>query len=170
MLGQGTTLYVPARAVRSEVAGVDGLGVRYRVAAAFARDLEIPGLGSHYPVAALTPRSLGEMLSRVMGEVDRFATPDAVRARFEQELRELLPLRDAQIRKTPVIASQETDSIYFAVPTGSGASPILQATFDPNYRPSPMEYRLLKAAASLAAVVLEFAPFEQSGEQAALPS
>lgn len=169
MLGQGTTLYVPARAVRSEVAGVDGLGVRYRVAAAFAQDLDIPGLGSQYPAAALTPRSLGELLSRVMGEVDRFATPDAVRARFEQELRELLPLRDAQIRKTPVIASQETESIFFTVPTGSGASPILQATFDPNYRPSPLEYRLLKAAASLAAVVLEFAPFEES-EQTALPS
>jgi hypothetical protein len=103
-----------------------------------------------------------------MAEVDRCANPAAVRARFEKELRELVPLRDVQLRLTPVIASQDAESIYFTVPQGSGPSPILQATFDRDYRPSPMEFRLLKAAASLAAVVLEFAPLDSAGPS--LPS
>jgi DNA-binding NarL/FixJ family response regulator len=168
LVGQGTNLHVPARMLRSEVAGVDALGVKYRVAAAFSRNLEIPGLYPDYPTAALTPRSLADLLSRVMAEVDRCANPAAVRARFEKELRELVPLRDVQLRLTPVIASQDAESIYFTVPQGSGPSPILQATFDRDYRPSPMEFRLLKAAASLAAVVLEFAPLDSAGPS--LPS
>ena len=155
--------------VRSEVAGVDGLGVRYRVAAAFARDLEIPGLFPQYPTATLSPRALGDLLSRVLAEVDRCAKPADVRARFERELRELIPLRDVQLRLTPVVEGSDTESVLFSVPQGSGPSPILQVTFDRDYRPSPMEFRLLKAAASLAAVVLEFAPLEGAATPA-LPS
>jgi hypothetical protein len=48
--------------------------------------------------------------------------------------------------------------VYFTVPHGFGTRPILQATFEPDYAPTAMDFRLLKAAASLAAVVLEFAP------------
>jgi CheY-like chemotaxis protein len=160
LVGQGTQLQVPARMVRSEIAGVDGLGVRYRVAAAFARDLEIPGLSPRYPTTALTPRALGDLLSRVMAEVDRCAKPAEVRARFERELRELLPLRDVQIRLTPLAGHGDAESVLFAVPQADGRTPFLQVTFNRDYRPSAMEFRLLKAAASLAAVVLEFAPLE----------
>jgi CheY-like chemotaxis protein len=160
LVGQGTNLFVPARMVRSEVAGVDALGVRYRTAAAFARDVEIPGLLPQYPASALSPRSLADLLSRVLADVDRCANPADVRGRFERELRELLPLRDVQLRLTPLVASRDTESIFFSVPQASGRTPILQATFDRDYRPSPMEFRLLKAAATLAAVVLEFAPLE----------
>ena len=42
--GPGLELRVPARMLRTNVAGVDSLGVRYRVAAAFSRALEMPGL------------------------------------------------------------------------------------------------------------------------------
>jgi hypothetical protein len=63
-----------------------------------------------------------------------------------------------QIRATPVIAERGAESVYFTVPHGSGARPILQAIFEPDYVPTAMDFRLLKAAVSLAAVVLEFAP------------
>ena len=39
-VGQNTNVSVPARILRSDVAQVDALGVRYRVAAAFNRDLD----------------------------------------------------------------------------------------------------------------------------------
>jgi hypothetical protein len=104
------------------------------------------------------PRVLGDLLRRVLSEADRGSDAAALRAAFEQELRQLLPVRDIQIRQKPVIAERGAESIYFTVPHGSGAQPILQAIFEPDYAPTAMDFRLLKAAASLAAVVLEFAP------------
>ncbi|HXW08650.1 MAG TPA: hypothetical protein VD833_25690 [Vicinamibacterales bacterium] len=164
VLGEGTSLLVPARTVRSEVASVDPRGVRYRMAAAFGRELTIPGLSAQYPTAALTPRVLGDLLTRVMAEVDRFATPSAIRERFEAELRELLPLREVKILKQPM-RSAEGEVVYFAVPHPAGSRAILQATFDAAYRPSDLEFRLLKAAASLASAVLEFAPLDAEPEE-----
>jgi CheY-like chemotaxis protein len=157
VLGQGTNVTVPARMIRVQVADVSGLGVKYRVAAAFAHDVALPGL---QPVSAspLVPRVLADLLRRVLTEANRVSDAAALRATFEQELRQLLPVRDIQIRQKPLIAERGAESIYFTVPHGSGAQPILQAIFEPDYAPTAMDFRLLKAAASLAAVVLEFAP------------
>jgi hypothetical protein len=55
------------------------------------------------------------------------------------------------------------DSVYFKVPAGSGSA-VLQTTFERGRPPSPMEFKVLKAAANLAAVLLEFAPLD-SGRQ-----
>jgi CheY-like chemotaxis protein len=157
LVGQDTNVTVPARMIRVQVADVNGLGVKYRVAAAFAHDVALPGL---QPVAAspVMPRMLADLLRRVLSEADHGSDAAALRATFEQELRQLLPVRDIQIRQKPVIAERGAESIYFTVPHGSGAQPILQAIFEPDYAPTAMDFRLLKAAASLAAVVLEFAP------------
>jgi hypothetical protein len=157
LVGQDGQVRVPAKMVRSEIAGVDGLGVRYRAAAAFARELQIPGMIDARTTAS--PRALGELLARVMADADS-TKPADLRARFERELRELLPVRDVQLRLTPVIESFGTDSIVFAVPQVAGPPTILQVTFHRDYKPSLMEFRLLKAAASLAGVVLQFAPLE----------
>ena len=81
-----------------------------------------------------------------------------MRARFESNLRGLLRLRDVQIRETPVIADQASESIYFTIPQSSGAKRILQVIFEPGEAPSETDFRLLKAAATAAALVLEFAP------------
>jgi len=104
------------------------------------------------------PKVLADLLRRVLSEADHGSDAAALRAMFEQELRQLLPVRDIQIRQKPLIAERGVESIYFTVPHGSGAQPILQAIFEPDYAPTAMDFRLLKAAASLAAVVLEFAP------------
>lgn len=161
LLGQDTNVCVPARMIRSQVAAVDGCGVRYRVAVAFTTDLDLLGLQA--PSAPLMPKLLADLLTRVLGEVERGFDESALRGRFEQELRRLLPVRDIQIRKTPLIAEQGADSIYFTVPQGSDKQPILQAIFEPGYAPTAEEFRLLKAAASLAAVVLELAPLSAAG-------
>jgi hypothetical protein len=160
LLGQDTNVTVPARTVRVQVAEVTGLGVKYRVAAAFTHDLALPGLqlGS---AARPTPRILADLLRRVLSDVNHCASEAALRGSFEQELRRILPVRDIQIRQTPVIAERGTESVYFTVPHGSGTQPILQAIFEPDYVPTAMDFQLLKAAANLAAVVLEFAPRER---------
>jgi hypothetical protein len=157
LLGQGTDVRVAARAIRSDVAAVDAMGVRYRVAAVFARDLEILAPG---PAAApvVMPKALADLLAGVLTAVDYDSTSAAPRARFEQGLRRLLTVRDIQIRRAPITPSGGSESIYFTVPQASGGGPVLQAIFEPDHRPSAAEFRLLKAAAGLAAVVLEFAP------------
>jgi CheY-like chemotaxis protein len=157
LLGQDTNLTVPARMIRTQVASVTGLGVKYRVAAAFTHNIALPGL---HPVSAspAMPKVLVDLLRRMLSEADHGSDVAALRATFEKELRQILPVRDIQIRQGPAIAEEGAESIYFTVPHGSGAQPILQAIFEPDYVPTDTDFRLLKAAASLAAVVLEFAP------------
>ena len=43
LCGPETNLVVPVRFIRSDVARIDGLGVRYRAAAAFAKELDLAG-------------------------------------------------------------------------------------------------------------------------------
>jgi CheY-like chemotaxis protein len=167
LLGQDTDLNVPARAIRSEVASVDAMGVRYRVAAAFSRDIELFGAPRQPASTTVMPTALGELLARVLSEVDYSSKSSAPRARFEQGLRKLVPVRDVQIRQTPVIPSGGSESIYFKVPVASGNQPVLQAIFEPDHQPSANEFRFLKAAASLAAVVLEFAPLAEDHSHSA---
>lgn len=162
LLGRGASMSVPAQLLRSQVAAVDRIGVRYRVALMFGRELQ---LFSPPPSSAL-PEDLARVLMRTLREADRRSGPTAVRIRFERELRRLLPVRDILIRQAPVIAERGIESVYFTVPWGSGPQPVLQAIFDRDYSPTAMEFRLLRAAASLAAVVLEFAPL---GSSRALP-
>lgn len=157
-LGQDTNLCVPARMIRNEVAAVDGVGVRYRVAAMFAGDFDILEQEPQSAAAFLMPTALADLLACVLREVDHRSGSAAVRARFEQGLRRLLPVRDIQVRQAPAIPNNGSESVYFTVPGASGSRPILQAIFEPNYQPSAMDFRFLKAGASLAAVVLEFAP------------
>jgi CheY-like chemotaxis protein len=168
VLGQNIDFRVPARMVRSEVASVDRLGVKYRAAAAFSHELDIAGLQMAAPPDASTmPKVLADMLARVLSDVDRRSSDASLRARFEQELRQLLPVREIKIRRTPVIPDETTESVYFTVPRASGSRPILQAVFEPDYLPSAIEFRILKAAAGVAAVILEFAPL---GEEAQTPT
>ena len=157
LLGDATNVTVPARMLRSQVASVDGVSVKYRVAATFAHQLALPGL-QQASRSATTPEVLGDVLNRIMSNLDRCSGEAALRGSFERELRRILPVRDIQIRATPVIPERGAESIYFTVPHGTGERPILQAIFDPEHIPSAMDFRLLKAAANLAAVVLEFAP------------
>jgi hypothetical protein len=106
--------------------------------------------------------ALGDLLARALSDAGG-QTSAARRSRFEQGLRQLLPVRDVRIRQAPVIPDEGSDSIYFRIPGASPGQPVLQAVFEPEHQPSGVEFRLLKAAASLAAVVLQFAPFGEDG-------
>ena len=155
--GQDKNLVVPARFVRSQVALVDTRGVRYRTAAVFEKDVDLltqrpASLGRS--IAA--PKALTNLLVRVVDELEAGANPASVRATFEQGLRQLVSARDINIRDVPAASDDGSDSVYFTVPTNRAFQTILQATFEPNYRPQEEEFRILKAAATLAAFILQF--------------
>ncbi|MGE5815650.1 MAG: hypothetical protein ACM36C_14275, partial [Acidobacteriota bacterium] len=58
------------------------------------------------------------------------------------------------------VANDGADSVYFSIPGGSGS--ILQVFFERQHEPSAMEFHTLKAAARLAAAVLEFGPLKHA--------
>jgi CheY-like chemotaxis protein len=69
LLGQDRNLEVPARMVRTEIVGADTLGVRYRVAAAFARELDV--LESDSSLLPADAASLADALQRASAEIER---------------------------------------------------------------------------------------------------
>jgi CheY-like chemotaxis protein len=164
LVGENTNMCVQARMLRNQVASVDGGGVRYLVAAAFARELDLLEM-QPLSATAISPKALGTILSRVLGGLDSGRGGSGIRGMFEQELRRLLALRDIQIRLSPRVSDQDQESIYFTVPTGAGSQPILQATFERNHTPTALQLQLLKAAAIMAAVVLEFEPLGDVADQ-----
>jgi DNA-binding NarL/FixJ family response regulator len=154
--GPGTEVVMPARVVRSEVAAVDGRGVKYQTATVFERGLD--HLFREEPESATglwpTPLALVDLLLRVSTEIGSGRDAVAVRATFEQGLRQLVPAREIRIRDVPIAPIDGSESIYFTVPDGGASRSILQATFEPNYELAADEFTLLKAAAAAAAIVL----------------
>ena len=160
--GPDTDLAIPARFVRSEVAEVGPLGVKYHAAATFTKELHLrEQLGSGG--AASVPRAVAELLAEVLGDFDQGDDGAVLRAKFSQRLRGLVPAREIQITETPAGLRDGTESIYFSVPARGGSSAVLQATFEPDYELSQVEFRLLQAAATLASVVLELERLTRSG-------
>lgn len=159
LLGEETNMSVSARAIRSDIANVDGFGVKYHVAAAFSQEVLLPGIDvPEAAVPAASPRALLDLVARVLGEGEPPARASELRVRFESDLRRLLRLRDVQIREAPAASGEVTESIYFTIPQSSGTRRVLQVFFEPGEALSEMDFRILKAAANAAALVLELAP------------
>jgi hypothetical protein len=159
LLGEDTNLSVSARTIRSDVANVDGFGVKYHLAAAFSQEVLLPGIDvPEAAVPAASPRALVDLVARVLGEAQPPARASELRVRFESDLRRLLRLRDVQIRETPVPSGDVTESIYFTIPQSSGTHRVLQVFFEPGEALSEMDFRILRAAPNAAALVLELAP------------
>jgi hypothetical protein len=157
-LGRDLSTTVPSRILRTTVAHVDRLGVRYRVAAAFTRDFGlIDSIGGSD--RTLNPADVGEILARTLADLRTGGSAASMRARFEREVQRLVPVCAVRIQRTPSAGAATADSIYFTVPCASGRA-VLQATFDCMRPPSAAEFKVLKSSAYLAAVLLEFAPFE----------
>jgi hypothetical protein len=156
LMGLGRSIAVPARLVRSEVADVTSLGVKYRTAAVFDRKLDLVLEHHGLPSASLvTPRPLAALLKEVTDGPVSGGEAGKVRARFEQGLRQLVPACDIRIRAKPLAAAGGGETVFFTVPTRRSSPPVLQVTFEPDYKPAERELKLLKAAASVAAAVLE---------------
>jgi PilZ domain len=152
--GPDTSLAVPARFVRSEVAAVGARGVKYHAAVTFAKELQLQE-PVRFGSAASAPRALADLLTQMLGEFDHDRDRAVLRTKFLQGLRRLVPARDIQIANEPASLCDGTESIYFSVPGTGGSPAVLQATFEPDYELSEVEFRFLQTAAAVASVVLE---------------
>ena len=155
LCGPDTSLVVPARFVRSEVAQVDTRSVKYHAAAVFAKELQLSKFLGPGGATCSMPQALSDLLTDVLTDVDLGGRQALLRPRFEKALRRMVSARDIQLRDG-VVSRDGGESIYFSVPSVDGSRPILQATFEPGHVLSATEFRTLQSAATIAAVVLEF--------------
>ncbi len=160
LLAPDSTHVLPARIVRSEVAAVSGVGVTYQTAVHFNENVELlkkMAPRTDLPTEIEAPpapqtHSLGDLLVRVTTELYQHQRGDAARAAFEAGVRQLLPGCEVRVCDRLVQREDAGDSIYFAVPGASGA--MVQATFLPGHQPNVEEFRMLRAAAAMAAVIV----------------
>ena len=151
--GPGTNLVVMARFVRSEVARINRLGVRYHAAAQFEKPLDVLA-PRHEPLRRSTvPHALAELLATVLAESAHHHEPAHIR--FARGFRALVRARDVLIRHAPIAPVDDSESIYFHVKGDGRSRVILQVMFEPDRALTASEFRLLKAAALLTAAVLE---------------
>ena len=156
------SLVLPARIVRSDVAAVNGLGVTYQTAAQFSEALDLvrqvappePVLEtSRLPAEIVAaPASLADLLVRITTELYQHQRGEAARAAFRAGLRQLVPACDIRLCDRLVHPTESGDSIYFAVPGTSGV--MVQATFDQGQEPTAEDFKLLRAAAAMASVIV----------------
>jgi hypothetical protein len=150
--GPDTNLVVPVRFIRSDVARIDGLGVRYRAAAAFAKEIDLDG-PRRRRAPATPPQDLAALLGDALAELGGGGEP--AHARFAQGLRRLVGARDVQVRAGSAGAAGGRETLYFDVPGDDRARTTLQVVFDRSHDVTNDEFRLLKAAAWITAAVLE---------------
>jgi hypothetical protein len=151
LTGPETKLVVPVRFVRSDVARIDGLGVRYHAAAAFATELDLNGPRGNAP--GTPPQELAGLLGTVLANANASAEPAHVR--FSKGLRQLVGANDVQVRIGSAGSAGGTETLYFDVPGDDRLRTTLQVMFDRNHNVTDAEFKLLKAAAWLTAAVLE---------------
>ena len=96
------------------------------------------------------------LLARVMEEREKGSDPAMLRASFEEGIKRLVSAREVEIREDASASSDGSELVCFPVPANRGFRTTLQATFEPNDTPQADEVRILKAAATLAAFILQF--------------
>jgi len=151
-------LVAPGRFVRTSAhardsKGRDGL---YRAAAVFDDDLpvfapRVPARGG----TALVASELTEVLAWVRREAREGLLPEHIRSAFELGVQSLVGARDVRVCRAPVQTEEPGDSLCLPVPTSDGTEAFLQAIYDRARPPSPTSFQHLKAAAALAADVIE---------------
>jgi CheY-like chemotaxis protein len=153
LCGPETNLVVPVRFIRSDVARIDGLGVRYRAAAAFAKEIDLTGPRRPAGQPSTPPEALAELLGSVLSPARE--RPEPAHARFAQGLRQLVGARDVRVSAGGAGSAGGRETLYFDVPGDDRSRATLQVTFDRNHDVTDSEFKLLKAAAWLTAAVLE---------------
>jgi CheY-like chemotaxis protein len=151
ILGADRNLTMPARIVRSEVAKVDRLGVKYHAAAVFdyAFDTLMPEESE-----PLDPEShLDGLVSSVLAHAEAGSRPADLRIEFEAGVMKLVTARDVRLRDVPMVENNGCDSVYFTI-AGANGPAVLQATFEAGYQPTADEFAALKAAAVAAGKVV----------------
>jgi CheY-like chemotaxis protein len=163
LIGMEGSHPVSARLLRTETIELDGSEVKYRAAAMFLREIDVfTTAGNPLPVVAAVesypPRALADLLGRVLANASWVSNGATLRSQFETELRAMVRAKEVGIRTVPVRAAGGCQQLYFKIPSSGHSRHVLHIVFERGHRPSAAEFRLLEAAASLAAVVLDLTP------------
>jgi hypothetical protein len=153
LTGDGANMVVPVRVIRSEIARIDALGVKYHAAAAFDKEIDLGGPRRVAAEPSSPPEALAQILAAALADS---TSAEPAHTRFARGVKQLVGARDVQVRMTPCAPSRGRDTLYFDVPGDDRARTILQVTFDRSHDVSSSEFRLLKAAAWLTAAAMEF--------------
>jgi hypothetical protein len=148
------TLMVSAKFVRSEIATVNGLGVKYHAAAIFEKPLDLESSPRTEAESARSSAQLADWLLAISTELRGDVDPDRLRERLEEGLLRLISARDVRILDEPGPTPEGCESVCFAIPRSESTPSVLQVSFDGGYLVSEADFRLLQAAAALAAVIL----------------
>jgi hypothetical protein len=149
---------VPGRFVRSTAVATPGADDAqiYHSAAIFDDDLPLfAPLASGSHAGAVITSDMGEVLAWVRGEARAGMRAARIRAAFELSVQEIVGARAVLICRVPAQADEPGDSVCLPVPTTDGSVAFLQAIYDTARPPSSEAFEHLKAAAELAADVLE---------------
>lgn len=163
VLGIDDSLAVAARLIRSDAVRTGGPDVTYRVAAMFMREIDLfatkanPIIIAAAAAASPTPNVLADVLGRVLAKANWVSNGAALRSLLEAEIEALVRAREVRIRALPIQEASGCQSVYFTIPSLAAPEHGLHVVFERDHRPTGAELRLLKAAASLAAVVLDLA-------------
>ena len=155
LCGPGTEIQVPSSFVRSEVAHVTGLGVRYHTAVTFVAPLELEEGCRTLSLLPPPMTKLSHLLSCVGAELESEPRPTH-REAVERAVRQVTGALDVQIHDGVIAPAGNDETFDFAVPTSADGPVILRIAFSPGSKPTPADLRLSRAAARLAAIVLEF--------------
>ena len=164
MLGIDDSVAVGARLTRSEAVRTGGPDVIYRMAAKFMREINLfatnanPIMIAAAAAASHTPNVLADVLGRVLAKANWVSNGAALESLLEAEIETLVRAREVRIRALPIRETSGYQSVYFSIPSVAAPEHGLHAVFDRGHQPTGAEFRLLRAAASLAAVVLDLAP------------
>ena len=160
LLGVERNFSVAARLVRRDVARLTDRDITYHVAAAFAHEIDIltPPVQTPFAAALHPPRVLGDLLGRTLADANWVSNGTTLCSRFEEELGYLVCAEKVWIGPASFRAPSVRESVSFTIPGPNNAQLRLHAIFECEHRPTPLELRLLEAAANLACVVLELAP------------
>jgi len=150
LCGPGVEIQVPACFVRSEVALVNGLGVKYHIAVMFERPLELDAA----PSDAQAPATLSHLLTHAGAALER-APLSSRREVIERAVSETVGAVDVGIHTGRPAPVEGGDTIDVTVSTCADRPVTLRIRFQPGRTPTDAELRLVKAAAHLAAGLIE---------------
>jgi CheY-like chemotaxis protein len=151
--GPEMNLVVPARFIRSDVARIDGLGVRYHAAAVFTEELDLDGPQRQRSGSSGPNHDLAALFGSVLDDTQEGAEP--AHARFARGVRRIVSARDVQVRQGSAVSAGGRETLYFDIPGDDRSRATLQVTFDRRHDVTEDQFRLLKAAAWITAAVLE---------------
>jgi hypothetical protein len=155
LFGAHAKFDVSARIVRSEAATVNGLGVTYHTAVAFSEERELLTMLTAIPGEVVSAQpSVPDLLVRITTELYERGNYDTARSAFDSFLCDVAPGCTVRLAESLTEPPEGCDSIYFKVAAPTRA--ILEATFEQGREPSLEDYKLLRASAAIASVILQY--------------